>query len=150
MKKDLNSNYQIITNVCRLDENKNIQTNNNCWFIFRKSIQGQNFKYKIKEGDIIRFGRITTRIKEIVINKSLNINKKINVINNTIKENNDINEVNNEIPVAKSGEITNRKGGASKINSLKLSSEIKKINILKLNLDKKNEENIFIIILFIC
>ena len=49
VKKDINANYQIITNVCQLDENKNIQTNNNCWFIFRKSIQGQNFKYKVKE-----------------------------------------------------------------------------------------------------
>ena len=138
VKKDINSNYQIITNVCQLDENKNIQTNNNCWFIFRKSIQGQNFKYKIKEGDIIRFGRITTRIKEIVFNKSVNKKNKINIINNTIKENED---VRNEIPVAKSGEITNRKGGVSKINSLKLSSDVKKINILKLNLEKKEEEN---------
>ena len=35
-------------------------------------------KYKIKQGDIIRFGRITTRIKEIKINKNKNIlNKSI-------------------------------------------------------------------------
>ena len=43
--------------------------------------------------------------------------------------------------MAKSGEITNRKGGVSKINSLKLSSDVKKINMLKLNLEKKEEEN---------
>ena len=138
VKKDINSNYQIITNVCQLDENKNIQTNNNCWFIFRKSIQDQNFKYKIKEGDIIRFGRITTRVKEIVYNKSDNMKKKINIINSAIKENSGIK---NEILVTKSGEITNRKGGVSKINSLKLSSDIKKINLLKLNSEKKEEEN---------
>ena len=73
-----------------------------------------------------------------MFNKSVNKKNKINIINNAIKEKED---VLNEIPVAKSGEITNRKGGVSKINSLKLSSDVKKINILKLNLEKKEEEN---------
>ena len=40
----------------------------------------------------------------------------------------------------KSGEFTNRKGNVSKVNSLKLSGDTKKINYLKLNIAKK--ENI--------
>ena len=138
VKKDIDSNYNIITNTCQLDENKNIQTNNNCWFLFRKSIQDKNFKYKIKEGDIIRFGRITTRIKEIVINKSLNTkNNKINK-NINCKENE---KIRNELLVTKSGETTNRNGGFSKINSLKLSDDIKRINYLKINGNEKVDEN---------
>ena len=74
IRKDINSNYEILTNDCQLDENKNILSNNNCWFLVRKEIQGNNFKYKVKPGDIIRFGRITTRIKEIVINKNVSLN----------------------------------------------------------------------------
>ena len=43
----------------------------------------------------------------------------------------------------KSGEFTNRKGNVSKVNSLKLSGDTKKINYLKLNMTKKenNKEN---------
>ena len=37
----------------------------------------------------------------------------------------------------KSGEFTNRKGNVSKVNSLKLSGDTKKINYLKLNIAKK-------------
>ena len=132
MKKDQNSIYKIITNDCQLDENKNFQTNNNSWFLLRKSILGQNFKYKIKEGDIIRFGRISTRVKEIVINKNLNINSRNINIDNIISTNNGNNEL-----MMKSSEITNRNVGVLKINSLKLSSDIKKINYLRINGDKK-------------
>ena len=45
VRKDSNSSYEIFTKACELDENKNIKSNNNCWFLFRKSIQGKNFKY---------------------------------------------------------------------------------------------------------
>ena len=133
VRKDSNSSYEIFTNACELDENKNIKSNNNCWFLFRKSIQGKNFKYQIKEGDIIRFGRVITRIKRIVIDKRFK-----NDIANKIKESNndEDNNVRNEF-MRKSGEFTNRKGNVSKVNSLKLSGDTKKINYLKLNIAKK-------------
>ena len=132
IKKDDNSHFEIVTNDYQLDENKNIQTNNNSWFLFRKSIQGQNFKYKIKQGDILRFGRITCRIKEIVFNKNLIVNE----LNNNLNEN-----IMNEHIVNKSGEMTLRKPGfVSKINSLKLSSDKKKINLLNINSEKKDRD----------
>ena len=132
IKKDDNSHFEIVTNDYQLDENKNIQTNNNSWFLFRKSIQGQNFKYKIKQGDILRFGRITCRIKEIVFNKNLIVNE----LNNNLNEN-----IMNEHIVNKSGEMTLRKPGfVSKINSLKVSSDIKKINLLNINSEKKDRD----------
>ena len=91
----------------------------------------------MKEGDIIRFGRIITRVKEIVLNK--NLKKNINDFN--FNKDNIIfrNAHNNEL-FTKSGEITNRKGVVSKINSLKLSNDMKKINYLKINGDKKEEK----------
>ena len=153
----MNSNYEILSNDCELDENRNIQTNNNCWFLFRKAIQGNNFKYKVKQGDILRFGRISTRIKEIVINKTVTINNiNNNINNNIIKESN--NNINNEInhinninninninfeSVNKSGDMTSRKGGGvvTKINTLRLSSDTKKISLLKLNQEKSHEGN---------
>lgn len=140
IKKE-NSNYEILTNDCQLDENKNIQTNNNCWFLFRKSMQNPNIKYQIKEGDIIRFGRITTRIKEIVMNKSLKINNNINNMINTniihVNNNNEIKkEINKEI-INKSGDVTTRRGEITKLNSLRLSSDVKKISLMKINTVKR-------------
>ena len=136
VKKDENSNYEIVVNDCKLDEDKNIKTNNNCWFIFRKTLQGQQkLRYKLNEGDIIRFGRIIARVKEIVLNKNL-------ISNNNNKEENNINSNNlkNEI-VQNTGATTNRKGVVSKINSLKISNDIRKINILKINGNQKENEN---------
>ena len=54
----------------------------------------QKQKYKLQQGDIIRFGRITTRIKEIRINKNTNtnLNKSIDH-NNSNNINNDINDI---------------------------------------------------------
>ena len=59
-------------------------------------------------------------------------------IANKIKESNN-DEDNNERNefTRKSGEFTNRKGNVSKVNSLKLSGDTKKINYLKLNIAKK-------------
>ena len=57
----------------------------------------QKQKYKLQQGDIIRFGRITTRIKEIRINKNTNtnLNKSIDH-NNSNNINNDINDINDK------------------------------------------------------
>lgn len=75
-KSDIDSTYELITNDCKLDEDKNLKSLNNCWFAFRKSrLEDKSIRYKIQQGDIIRFGRITTRVKEIVYNKKINIEK---------------------------------------------------------------------------
>ena len=85
------NHYEFITNDCKLDENKNIQSRNNCWFVFKKSKMDNCVKYRIKEGDIIRFGRITTRIKEIKINKITNLNISKSFDNKIIELNKEIN-----------------------------------------------------------
>ena len=136
INKDENSIYEIITNDCRLDENKNIETNNNSWFLLRKKITGENLKYKIKQGDIIRFGRITCRIKEIVINKKIEIDDN-NINNNSFKG---ANIDNNNNIINQTGERTQRKEIIPKINSLKLSAEMYKFNLIKSN-TKENLDN---------
>ena len=147
--------YELTTNQCVFDDNKNIKSLNNCWFAFKRSKMENNCeKYKIKKGDIIRFGRITTRIKEIKINKNKNINlnksKEYNNINNinTINNINNINNINDNNNIINdpdnSGEIKTKKTCEPKaifsidnINVLlKLKSntleEIKKENQIKL------------------
>jgi len=92
--KDVNSIYEFKMNDCKLDQNKNIESRNNGWFLFKKSKTEQtNDKYKLNEGDIIKLGRITIRIKEIKKNKSLSLNKSIDFsktnINKIFEKNND-------------------------------------------------------------
>ena len=73
------SNFEFIVNECRFDENYFISSTNSCWFVLKKSkIEENANKYKIHAGDILRFGRVIIRIKEIKIkkNKNLNINEK--------------------------------------------------------------------------
>ena len=78
------SNYEIHTNSYKLDKTDNICTKNNPWFILKLSrMENKLGKYKISQGDIIKIGRITTRIKDIVFNN--NNDKKKNVIDENIK-----------------------------------------------------------------
>ena len=111
IKNDEKKNYEFIINECIFDENKNLESLNNCWFAFKRSKMEDNCeKYKINKGDIIRFGRITTRVKEIKINKNKNMNKSLN----KSKENNNIiniNNINNNIinDLDNSGEIKTKK-----------------------------------------
>ena len=75
----------------------NIKSKNNCCFIFKKSKKEINQdKYKIEQGAIFRFGRITMRIKEIRIYKNLNLNQSID-FNYNQNINNILNENGNEI-----------------------------------------------------
>ena len=47
IKKNENFDYILIPNDCQLDENKNIKSRNNCWFIFKKS-KSELIKINIK------------------------------------------------------------------------------------------------------
>ena len=81
-----------------------------------------------------------TRIKEIEYNKSskIDIASKIKKLNFNENDN-----LKNEF-MRQSGELTSRKQIVSKINSLKFSGDSNKINYLKINIDKKenNKENV--------
>ena len=129
IKKTENLNYELITNDCELDENKNVKSLNNCWFLFKKSkIKENSLKYKVNQGEIIRFGRITVRIKEINDNKGLNLSKSIekNQSNNNINDN----------------ENSFLKENQTKINDinknpLTFSTDINKINVLTISNNNK-------------
>ena len=94
--------------------------------MFKKSKTDQNSeKYKINEGDIIKLGRITIRIKEIKM-KKVNLNKSMDFSQNNINENTPITDKGNV------GEIVTKKT-ETKLNMLTLSTEINKNNYLKSN-----------------
>ena len=70
VNKHENSNYILNTNPFELDDKQNFKSFNNCWFSFRTSkMENKPGKYRINKGDIIRFGRITMRVKDIYKSK---------------------------------------------------------------------------------
>lgn len=78
--------------------NKTLNTTTTVFLCFKKSkMLEKTVRYKIHPGDIIRFGRITTRVKEINLkknanseNESIKINERydnININNNALEQN---------------------------------------------------------------
>ena len=64
------NNYEIIKNNYEYDVGGNIHSKNSAWFLLKQSKINSKFgKYKIHQGEIIKIGRITTRIKEIRFDK---------------------------------------------------------------------------------
>ena len=75
INKSENSNYILKTNPLEIDDKQNLKSFNNCWFLFKPSkMENKKFSYRINKGDIIRFGRITMRVKEIYKNKKFHSN----------------------------------------------------------------------------
>ena len=71
--------YDLIFNDYEQDEDGIITSKNSAWFLLKKSkLEPQYDKYKIHQGEIIKIGRIMTRIKEIKFSKkeSLDTNEK--------------------------------------------------------------------------
>ena len=148
IKKYENFDYILIPNDCQLDENKNIKSRNNCWFIFKKSKSEINQdKYKIEQGDIFRFGRITMRVKEIRINKNFNLNKSID-FNVNQKINNILNDKDNEIKNKEEEVIKNVLTFSNDLSKQKINkipnSKMDRIKISKIstiNASQKFEKN---------
>ena len=68
-------NYDLIFNEYEQDEDGIITTHNSAWFLLKKNKIAQEYeKYKIHQGDIIKIGRIMTRIKEMKFEKKLHLN----------------------------------------------------------------------------
>ena len=64
-------------NDYQLDEDDNIITPNSTWFLLRKEFLEQKMnEYNLKEGDILKIGRITIRIKAIKFKKNENEKEK--------------------------------------------------------------------------
>ena len=92
------NNYEVIRNTYVKDEKGNITSKNCAWFLLKKSKMNDKFrKYKIHQGEIIKIGRITTRIKEIRFDKNPNKSNHNNTINNSKINNNSINSKNNHL-----------------------------------------------------
>ena len=71
--------YEIILNKYEFDEKGNISSANSAWFLLKKSKMKEKYnKYKLKKGDIIKIGRILTKIKDIKFEKKNNKSKKEN------------------------------------------------------------------------
>lgn len=65
--------FDLILNQFKFDKNGNIGTKNSAWFLLKPSkSENKTSKYKISEGDIIRIGRITSKIKNIFFSGSSN------------------------------------------------------------------------------
>ena len=81
--KDQN-HYILKLNEYKIDEYENIVSPNSTWFLLRKTFMDERMnEYNIKEGDILKIGRITIRIRTIKFKKN-NGNK--NTLPNTLNE----------------------------------------------------------------
>ena len=66
-------NFEVIRNKYEIDETDNIKSPNSCWFVLQGTkIDPKMNRYKINPGEIIKIGRITMRIRDIIFeNKQL-------------------------------------------------------------------------------
>ena len=65
--------YEITTNEIEKNKNGTISSLNTAWFLLKNSKVDDKFnKYKIHQGDIIKIGRIVSRIREIKFDKNKN------------------------------------------------------------------------------
>ena len=92
-----NLNYELKFNHFEFDEDGIVKTNNSAWFALIKSKMDDEIdlnRYELKDGDIIRMGRIYLRIKTIKIQK-YEKNNNLNISTNSINSNNINNNVTN-------------------------------------------------------
>ena len=69
--KKSEKNIKLELNDYQVDEDENIKTPNSTWFLLRKEFLDQRMnEYNLKEGDILKIGRITIRIKFIKFKKN--------------------------------------------------------------------------------
>ena len=73
--KSIENNINLELNEYKLDDDENIITPNSTWFLLRKDFLDEKMnEYNLKEGDILKLGRITIRIKSIKLQKNSVIN----------------------------------------------------------------------------
>ena len=159
VKKSENSKYKLETNPLEIDDKQNLKSFNNCWFVFKPSkMENKKYKYKINKGDIIRFGRITMRVKEIYknpkyylnskdldesynyMNNKNNVNKKKKLTFSTIvfdKKDKRIEPNNNEQNIGNNGQNINIHQSLNKLNVNKL-AKICRICYMEEDSDSKN------------
>ena len=71
--------FEIIRNKYEFDETDNIKSPNSCWFVLKPSkIEKKLNRYKLNPGEILKIGRITMRIRDIIFANKNNNNKSLN------------------------------------------------------------------------
>ena len=145
--------YEIELNKYALDNKGNITTSNSAWFLLKKSKMQEKYnKYRLKKGDIIKIGRIYTKIKDIKYEKNKKSKKEnssfdFEIISNKSKNGNnnnkilllkDIDNVNNEKelkkPKNKVYSLANQRNATD-------SNLQERIQILNLNTNNSNKNN---------
>ena len=80
------NNYNLMLNEFSMDEEGNIASPNSTWFLLKKAFLEERMNdYNLKEGDILRIGRITIKIKKIKFHNP-NKNRDSISINTNLKE----------------------------------------------------------------
>ena len=80
--------YELNLNTYEIDDDYNITTLNSTWFLLRKEFMDERMnEYNIKEGDILRIGRILVRIKTIKFAKNNQNKNKANDNNKSVNTN---------------------------------------------------------------
>ena len=128
--KNENSNYQLILNQVKISDKNLIESRNSCWFMFKKSkMEDKSYRYKIDEGEIMRFGLVIVKITKIKIdNNEQDNNKSIN--KNVNKE--EINQKENDIKIHK----ISKKKTEPNLHILTLSTAPEKVKNSHLNRNK--------------
>ena len=136
-------NYELQINEIKKDENGNVCSLNNAWFLLKQNkIKDAFNKYKLQVGDIIKIGRIITRIKDIKFDnkkKRKNDEKKNDKNTNKVKicnklMLNDIGNLNND------KETSNKKDNIFNLINHRNTTKPNlndNVEILNLNIDNK-------------
>ena len=153
----IENRYEINLNKYELDDKENITTVNSAWFLLKKSKMKEKYnKYKLKKGDIIKIGRIFTKIKDIKFEKNKKSKKEnssfdFELISNKSKNGNGNNNNNNKILLLKDIDNLNNekeiKSHKNKVYSLANqrnatdSNLQERIQILNLNTNNSNKNS---------
>ena len=94
-QSQMNSFFEFERNKYGKDETDNIITPNSAWFLLRPSmIDDRMNKYKLSQGEVIKIGRITMRIRDIIFEgkNTYNMNDS-SLLNESIVSKSNVNEL---------------------------------------------------------
>ena len=94
-QNELDTFFELERNKYGVDETDNIVTQNSSWFVLKPSMTDERMnKYKLNAGEIIKIGRITMRIRDIVFEGRNKYNSNIsNILNDSINQNKYVKEM---------------------------------------------------------
>ena len=145
--------FEFERNIYELDETDNICTPNTAWFLLKPGIlEVKMNRYKLNPGEIIRIGRITMRIRDIIFSDKNNNNNNNNnkELNDSFGTNYNIKETQTEgLPLNTNDNLNSNKKDKNKnknrINEIAITNIEPQEKVLKLNVIKNmnKRESIF-------